>query len=116
MFKFIITCLGAILISTNVYAKASDFYHYFDVVMAIELPDMEEYFRKLDTKNQYYNRGYKIRVMMGNTFKKEFSKTKFFFIQKTFPKPVFHNTSPIISSIVKVYYIIYKFISAYKPL
>lgn len=75
MFKFIITCLGAILISTNVYAKASDFYHYFDVDMAIELPDMEEYFRKLDTKNQYYNRGYKIRVMMGNTFKKEFSKT-----------------------------------------
>lgn len=75
MFKFVITFIFAILFSTNTYAKTSDFYHYFDVDMAIELPDMNTYMHKLDVKNQYYNRGYKTRVLMGNKFKKEFSKT-----------------------------------------
>ena len=75
MFRFVLTTICTILITTNVWARTADFYHYFDVDMAIELPDIDEYMYKLDVKNQYYDRGYKTRVLMGNKFKKEFSQT-----------------------------------------
>ena len=75
MFRFVLTTNCTILITTNVWARTADFYHYFDVDMAIELPDIDEYMYKLDVKNQYYDRGYKTRVLMGNKFKKEFSQT-----------------------------------------
>ena len=75
MFKFVLATISSLFIVSNACAKASDFYHYFDVDMAIELPDMNKYMYKLDVKNQYYDRGYKTRVLMGNKFKKEFSQT-----------------------------------------
>ncbi len=75
MFKFILATLCAVIMVSSAWAKTTDFYHYFDVDMAIELPDINKYMYKLDVKNQYYNRGYKTRVLIGNKFKKEFSKT-----------------------------------------
>lgn len=64
-----------VLFATKVYATAADFAPYFKVDMGAEVPDLEEYMDKLNSKLQYYNKGYISRFEMDKTFNKEFSRT-----------------------------------------
>lgn len=64
-----------VLFTTKVYAAAADFAPYFKVDMGAEVPDLEEYMDKLNSKLQYYNKGYISRFEMDKSFNKEFSRT-----------------------------------------
>ncbi len=70
--------LGIALLITSisgVSAKVSDYDKYFRVDMKMEIPDINEYIKKLDSKYTLYDKGYDSRFKMGNSFKKEFSQT-----------------------------------------
>ena len=60
---------------SGVSAKVSDYDKYFRVDMKMEIPDINEYIKKLDSKYTLYDKGYDSRFKMGNSFKKEFSQT-----------------------------------------
>ena len=75
MLKKILLCLLVILSATKVYAAAEDFAPYFKVDMNMEIPDLDEYMDKLNSRFQYYNKGYISRFEMDHTFNKEFSRT-----------------------------------------
>lgn len=75
MLKKILLSLLIVLSATNVYAAAEDFAPYFKVDMNMEVPDLDEYMNKLNSKFQYYNKGYISRFDMDHTFNKEFSRT-----------------------------------------
>ena len=57
------------------FAGASEYDKYFKVDMKMEIPDVKEFIKKYVNDNSLYDKGYKSRLDMGNTFKKEFSKT-----------------------------------------
>ena len=75
MLKKIKYFLMVFFLSTNVNAGVADFAHFFKIDMFMELPDVKEYLRKIMSENKLYDKGYVSRLEMGNTFKKEFSKT-----------------------------------------
>lgn len=75
MYKFIGIVLSVVLFSSEVMANAADFASYFKVDMKADLPDINEYMKKLDQSYKVYDRGYISRTKMGTSFNKEFSRT-----------------------------------------
>ena len=74
--KKLLFLMGAMLISADiVLAKTSDYDKYFRVDMNMEIPEINEYIKKLDKTYNLYDKGYESRFKMGNNFKKEFSQT-----------------------------------------
>lgn len=74
--KKLLLLMGAMLISADiVLAKTSDYDKYFRVDMNMEIPEINEYIKKLDKTYNLYDKGYESRFKMGNNFKKEFSQT-----------------------------------------
>ncbi|MBO5038747.1 MAG: hypothetical protein J6C85_04760 [Alphaproteobacteria bacterium] len=74
MYKFVCVILSIVLFSSEVLANAADFAPYFKVDMKADLPDIDEYIKKLDRSYQVYDRGYISRTRMGTSFNKEFSR------------------------------------------
>lgn len=75
MKKLLLIVLALLTTTQNVSAKLSDYDKYFRVDMQMEIPDINEYIKKLDSKYRLYDKGYDSRLKMGNQFKKEFSQT-----------------------------------------
>lgn len=75
MLKKIFFFVCALFFSLNVCAKTSDFDKYFKVDMGMELPDLQEYIRKIMSINKLYDKKYRSRMDMGKKFNKEFSQT-----------------------------------------
>ncbi len=75
MKKLLLIVLALLSTAQNVSAKLSDYDKYFRVDMQMEIPDINEYIKKLDSKYKLYDKGYDSRLKMGNQFKKEFSQT-----------------------------------------
>ncbi len=74
--KKILFCIALLIIGeSNAWAKVSDYDKYFRVDMKMEIPEIDEYIKKLDSKYTLYDKGYDSRFKMGNSFKKEFSRT-----------------------------------------
>lgn len=74
MVKYIFFLLFYLFLVVDVNAKVSDFEERFKVDMDMELPDFKEYLKKMQSMQPVYDRGYKYRKKIGNTFKKEFGK------------------------------------------
>lgn len=73
-FVFALCCLFGYMTIAN--AKQADFKHYFEVDMAMDLPDIQEYAKEINKKTiKPYDKGYVSRYQMGKQFKKEFSRT-----------------------------------------
>ena len=62
-------------LSANVNAGVADFDKYFKIDMFMDIPNIKEYLKKIMNENKLYDKGYVSRLEMGNSFKKEFSKT-----------------------------------------
>lgn len=75
MMKIFFCILVLILGISEAIASVSDYDKYFKVDMKVEIPDIKEYIKKLDSKYKLYDKGYYSRFNMGNQFKKEFGKT-----------------------------------------
>ena len=73
MLKKIFFFVCALFFSLNVCAKTSDFDKYFKVDMGMELPDLQEYIRKIMSINKLYDKKYRSRMDMGKKFNKEFA-------------------------------------------
>lgn len=74
--KKILWLITLLIIGTHsAVAKISDYDKYFRVDMKMEIPEINEYIKKLDSKYSLYDKGYDSRFKMGNSFKKEFSQT-----------------------------------------
>ena len=74
MSRLLLLNLFAILFSVNVFAVPLNYDRYFKVDMHMEVPDLEEYIKKLTRTYNLYDKGYTSRYSMGRTFKKEFSR------------------------------------------
>lgn len=75
MVRFFFFIISGLLLSETVWAAAADYDRYFKVDMKMEVPDINTYIKKLDTMDQFYDKGYESRFKMGRKFKQEFSRT-----------------------------------------
>ena len=75
MLKKFLLFLSIFLWNTESIAGVSEYDKYFKVDMKMEIPNVKEFIKKYVGNNSLYDKGYKSRLKMGNTFKKEFSKT-----------------------------------------
>lgn len=74
MLRFIVISVF-ILFSLDAQAKVSDFFHFFKVDMNEEYPDINDFAKEYNKKNELFDRGYEFRSRIGRSFKKDFSRT-----------------------------------------
>ena len=73
MVRFFFFIISGLLLSETVWAAAADYDRYFKVDMKMEVPDINTYIKKLDTMDQFYDKGYESRFKMGRKFKSVFN-------------------------------------------
>lgn len=57
MVRFFFFIISGLLLSETVWAAAADYDRYFKVDMKMEVPDINTYIKKLDTMDQFYDKG-----------------------------------------------------------